>query len=109
MALEATRSLTDYANQARNATSGEPEKVLIVLDSKMSRKAARYFEPRATPEEQEAIKRNIRKELEARGALVFEGDDTSVEGPSVHDAYEAALQALAGNHLYDPATLGTGT
>ena len=32
LALEATRSLTDYANQARNATSGEPEQVLIVLD-----------------------------------------------------------------------------
>ena len=103
LAVEATRSLTDYANQARNATSGEPEKVLIVLDPRMSRKAARYFEPRRSAGEQEAVQRNIRKELEARGALVFEGDDASSDGMSVHEAYEAALEALASGDLYDPA------
>jgi len=43
LALDATNSLTDYANNARNATTGEPQKVLIVFDTKLSRKAARYF------------------------------------------------------------------
>lgn len=103
LAVEATRSLTDYANQARNATSGEPERVLIVLDSKMSRKAARFFEPRATDAEREAVQANILKELEARDALVFRGDDTDPDGPSVHDAYVSALDALDKHDLYDPA------
>src|SRR5205085_6965176 len=57
LALEATNSLTDYANQARNAVSGEPQKVLIVFDTKLSRKAYRYF--RAGETEQA----NILKEL----------------------------------------------
>ena len=103
LAVEATRSLTDYANQARNATSGEPEQVLIVLDPKMSRKAARFFEPRETAEERDAVQANLLAELDARGALVFEGDDTTADGPSVHEAYEAALEALAAHDLYDPA------
>lgn len=103
LALDATRSLTDYANQARNATSGEPERVLIVLDPKMSRKAARFFEPRATDAEREAVQANLLAELDARGALVFQGDDTTADGPSVHEAYEAALAALAEHDLYDPA------
>ena len=104
LALEATRSLTDYANQARNATSGEPEQVLIVLDPKMSRKVSRFFEPRDSAEELEAIRKNILDELQNRGALVFHGDDTSAEGDSVYDAYEKALTALAKHDLYDPAT-----
>ena len=103
LAVEATRSLTDYANQARNATSGEPEQVLIVLDPKMSRKAVRYFEPRETAGELEAVRSSLLRELEARDALVFAGDDTTADGPSVHDAYQAALAALAENDLYDPA------
>ncbi|MEM1044340.1 MAG: type I-PGING CRISPR-associated protein Cas7/Csp1 [Bacteroidota bacterium] len=103
LALEATRSLTDYANQARNATSGEPERVLIVLDPKMSRKAARFFEPRTSDAEREAVQANLLAELDARGALVFQGDDTTADGPSVHEAYEAALAALAEHDLYDPA------
>ena len=103
LALDATRSLTDYANQARNATSGEPEQVLIVFDPKMSRKATRYFEPRDADGELAAVRDNILAELEARGALVFHGDDTTADGPSVHDAYEAALAALDEHDLYDPA------
>ncbi len=99
LALEATRSLTDYANQARNATSGEPQQVLIVLDPKMSRKVARFFEPETT----DAERTNLLKELDARGALVFQGDDTTAEGDSVHEAYEKALAALAKHDLYDPA------
>ena len=42
------------------------------------------------------------RELEARDALVFVGDDTTADGPSVHDAYESALAALAEHELYDP-------
>lgn len=99
LALDATQSLTDYANQARNATSGEPQQVLIVLDTKVSRKAARYFAPETT----DAERANILRELDARGALVFLGDDTTADGDSVHDAYEAALDALEANDLYDPS------
>lgn len=35
--LEATRFLNDYANQARNEVCGEPQKVFIVFDPKLSR------------------------------------------------------------------------
>ena len=109
LALEATRSLTDYANQARQATSGEPERVLIVLDPKMSRKAARFFEPqgargeRSADDVQAAVRKRILAELDARGALTFHGDDADPDAPSVHEAYEAALTALTEHELYDPA------
>lgn len=99
LALDATRSLTDYANQARNATSGEPQQVLIVLDTKLSRKAARYFAPETT----DAERTNLLKELDARGALLFHGDDTTADGDSVHEAYEKALKALDEHALYDPS------
>lgn len=95
--IEATRSMNDYANQARNAVSGEPQRVLIVLDPKMSRKASRFF----TAEEVE--QKNILKELEARGAKYFFGDDTQGD-MSVYDAYEAALTFFEQNcELYDPS------
>jgi len=95
LALEASASLTDYANQARNATSGEPQKVLIVFDTKLSRKAARYF--RAGEREQG----NILRELEARGATYFIGDDTN-DGDSVADAYRKAREFFDANTLFDP-------
>lgn len=96
LALEATNSLTDYANQARNAVSGEPQKVLLVFDTKLSRKASRYF--RAG----EAEQANILKELDKRGAKYFLGDDTSGEGMSVMDAYDAAYKFFDENTLFDP-------
>jgi CRISPR-associated protein Cst2 len=96
LALEATNSLTDYANQARNAVSGEPQKVLLVFDTKLSRKASRYF--RAG----EAEQANILKELDKRGAKYFLGDDTSGEGMSVMDAYDAAYRFVDENTLFDP-------
>lgn len=93
--LEATRSLTDYAQQARNATSGEPQQVLIVFDSRLSRKASRYFEAGETE------KANILKELQERNAKVIIGSD--LEGDkSVADAYKEALEFLNSNTLYDP-------
>lgn len=106
--LEATRSLNDYANQARNAISGEPQKVLIVFDEKLSRKAARYF----TASETE--KNNILTELDARGAIYFLGDDTKpaeknesgeTANYSVYSAYQKALEFLEQeeNTLYDPS------
>ena len=97
--LEATASMTDYANQARNAISGEPNKVLIVFDNKMSRKASRYFQVETTDIEKE----NILEELTTRGALVCLGDDTSKIGLSVAKAYRLALEALKNNELYRPA------
>jgi CRISPR-associated protein Cst2 len=96
LALEGTASLTDYANQARNAVSGEPQQVLIVFDTKLSRKASRYF--RAG----EAERKNILRELEKRSAVWFIGDDTSADGDSVADAYEKASDFLGKNTLFDP-------
>lgn len=104
--MEATRSMNDYASQARNAVSGEPQKVLIVFDSKLSRKASRYFTG------SDAEKENILKELEAREAKYFLGDDTlsptkSEDGNevdnSVYGAYKKAFDFLssAENTLYD--------
>lgn len=104
--VEATRSMTDYANQARQATSGEPQKVLIVLDTKMSRKAARYFAPETSPEEQT----NILTELTAREAQYFLGDDTQKSDEatgtySVDMAYQKATDALTNGTLYRPASM----
>ena len=96
--LDATESMTDYANQARNAVSGEPNRVLIVLDPKLSRKAIRYFKSTTNQAEQA----NIIKELEARGALHFLGDDTTEEGHTVAEAFAAAKAALQENQLYRP-------
>jgi CRISPR-associated protein Cst2 len=93
--LEATKSMNDYASQARNAVSGEPQKVLIVFDTILSRKASRYFV--ASEQEQ----KNILEELKARGAECFIGDDTTEK--SVYKAYEEALAFLNANTLYDPA------
>lgn len=96
--LEATRSMTDYANQARNATTGEPQKVLIVLDTKMSRKASRYFTSSSDTEKQ-----RILEELKNRDAIYFLGDDTDASAMSVDEAYRKAQEALSANELYNPA------
>lgn len=95
MYLEATRSLTDYAQQARNATTGEPQTVLIVFDSKLSRKASRYFDA----DEKERI--NILAELDEREATYFLGND-KVGDVSVGKAYKNAFEFLEKNNLYDP-------
>ena len=102
--VESTNAMTDFANQARNAVSGEPNKVLIVLDTKMSRKAARYFKPETSDIE----KANILQEIEDRGALVFKGDDTTKEGLTVAQAYTSALAALETNTLYRPISKSNG-
>lgn len=107
--IEATRSMNDYANQARNAVSGEPQRVLIVFDNKLSRKAARYFST-----ESEVEKANILAELDARNAVYFLGDDTKPKGKngngeevdfSVYSAYKKALEFFEknSNSLYDPS------
>ncbi len=98
--LEATRTMNDYANQARNAVSGEPQKVLIVFDTKMSRKASRYFVGN------EDEKSNILSELKERNAIYFLGDDSVKENNdilSVNGAYKKALEFLNSNDLYNPA------
>ena len=97
--LDATRSITDYANQARNATTAEPQQVLIVLDTKMSRKVVRYFAPGTNVTE----KGRILAELDNRSAVYFLGDDTDPDALSVDEAYEKALAALDENELYEPA------
>lgn len=97
LALEASMSLTDYANQARNATSGEPQRVLIVFDTKLSRKAARYFKAGETEQSR------ILAELKARGATYFMGDDTDEKALSVAKAYTNANEFLESAELFDPA------
>lgn len=93
--LEATRSINDYANQARNAVSGEPQQVLIVLDPKLSRKGSRYFVA-------ENIERaNILAELKEREAAYFIGNDLEGE-TSVNTAYKKALALLETSTLFDP-------
>lgn len=96
--MEATRSMNDYANQARNAVSGEPQKVLIVFDAKLSRKASRYFTANETE------KTNLLKELDERKAKYFLGDDTQGE-TSVFNAYSSAFEFLSNkdNSLHDPS------
>lgn len=94
--LKATKSLNDYANQARNAVSGEPQEVLIVFDTILSRKASRYFMSNAIE------RKNILKELDERGAKYFLGDDK--RDLSVSTAYTEALRFLNSkeNTLVDP-------
>jgi len=93
--LEATQSMTDFANQARNAVSGEPQKLLIIFDTKLSRKACRYFE--ASGKERS----NILEELKARNAEYFIGDDTEGD-KSVYQAYNEAVAFLNKSTLSDP-------
>ncbi|MCB0510975.1 MAG: type I-PGING CRISPR-associated protein Cas7/Csp1 [Bacteroidetes bacterium] len=92
--LEATNSLTDYANQARNAVAGEPQKVIIVYDDRLSRKASRYFEASETEQ------KNILNELAERNSKVFIGDDK--KETSVSKAYFEALKELEQSTLFDP-------
>lgn len=96
--LESTRFLTDYANQARNATTGEPQKAFIVLDTRLSRKASRYFDMT------DAERENLTRELDARNATYFFGDDTTAEGHNVLEAYEEAKKEM--DSLYDPSEKG---
>lgn len=98
--LEATKAMNDYANQARNAVSGEPQEVLIVFDNILSRKASRYF----SAEEKE--RKNILSELDDRKAVYFIGDDKG--DVSVNQAYKDALAYLSKgeNKLYDPSNGG---
>jgi CRISPR-associated protein Cst2 len=93
--LEGTRYMNDYASQARNAVSGEPQKVIIVFDPNLGRKASRYF----AAEEQE--QKNILAELDAKGAKYFIGDDKTKK--SVQQAYDDALKFLEENTLFDPS------
>jgi len=93
--LEATKLMNDYASQARNAVSGEPQKVLIVFDTVLSRKASRYFV--AGDQEQ----KSILEELNERGAVHFIGDDTTEN--SVYQAYKNAYGFLEDNLLFDPS------
>ena len=93
--IEATRYMNDYANQARNAVCGEPQQVIIVFDTVLSRKACRYF----TADEPE--KSNILAELDERNAKYFIGDDKTEN--TVAKAYKEALEFLNNNPLYNPA------
>ena len=90
--------MNDYSNQARNAISGEPQKVLIVFDTKMSRKASRYFAAKTENEQN-----NLIAELKDRNAKSWIGDDESEN--SVLQAYKSAFEVLnnEGTTLFDPS------
>lgn len=90
--LKATRLMNDYANQARNAVCGEPQRVLIVFDNELGRKASRYFVA------EETERNNILEELKARNAVYFFGDDRTEN--SVLKAYNGALDFLKENELF---------
>lgn len=94
--LEATRSMHDYANQARNAVSGEPQQVLIVFDTKLSRKACRYFTANETEQ------KNILAELKDREAFFRLGNDQEGD-TSVLKAFQDALSELENSTLFDPS------
>lgn len=99
--INATKLMNDYANQARNAVSGEPQKVLIVFDNIFSRKTSRYWNAELIEQ------KNLLEELNDRKAKYFIGDDTknNQDGTlSVYNAYKKALEFLnnQGNTLYDP-------
>lgn len=66
--------------------------MIIVFDTILSRKAARYFEAG------EIERANILKELDERKAQYFIGDDTTEN--SVLKAYNEALEFLKSNELY---------
>lgn len=90
--LIATQYMNDYSNQARNAVCGEPQQVIIIFDTVLSRKACRYYEADAVE------RKNIIAELDARGARYFIGDDRTEQ--SVRLAYESALRFLNNNELF---------
>jgi CRISPR-associated protein Cst2 len=95
--LRATRFPSAYASQARNATTGEPQKVFIVLDTRLSRKGGRYFAMDDTEQQR------LKDELDERGADYFEGDDTDTDADSVESAHSDALGALAEKGIVDRA------
>ena len=100
LALEATSALTDYANNARNATSAEPQKVLIVFDTRLSRKACRYYKDGVSEHERNCML----EEIKERGGTFFLGDDTdpAVGVLSVAQAYKKALAFLDANDIFNP-------
>ena len=95
--LEATKYMNDYANQARNAVCGEPQQVIIVFDTVLSRKACRYFIAG------DIERNNILAELDERHARYFIGDDNTEN--TVANAYHNALNFLNDdtNTLFNPA------
>ena len=93
--LKATRYINAYASQARNATTGEPQRVFIVLDTRLSRKAARYYDMNETEQER------LKSELDERGAKYYEGDDTNPDADSVQEAYTSALKTLNERGIVD--------
>ena len=92
--VKATRFLSDYAMQARAATTGEPQKAFIVLDTVHSRKASRFYQM------DDSEQKTFLSELDDRGAKVFIGDDTLTDGLAVFEAYRNALESI--ESLYDP-------
>ncbi|MCS4200681.1 DevR family CRISPR-associated autoregulator [Salinibacter ruber] len=80
--LRSTRFVNAHASQARNMTSLEPTRVFIALDTRISRKAARFFD--MSSDQQDAVI----NEIEGRGGKTFIGDDNSEY--AVADAYEIA-------------------
>lgn len=95
--LRAASQITEHASQARNMTTAEPFEVLIVLDNKISRKAAQYFDSPS------AKKEAILEELVAREAEYFYGSDLDEEEDFVFEAFDEAVSTLGEREIYDNA------
>ena len=102
--LEGVFSMTDFANSARNAVSGEPQKVLIVLDPMHRRKVARYFQTDNLVERERFL-----IEVEARGGRYFLGDDTDANAPSVFQAYTQAVECLSASEIFSLGRAGAAS
>lgn len=98
--LESTSQIVDYANQARRATTGEPQQVVIILDTRLSRKVARFFDM------SEIERTNLFAELADRDADCFMGDDTGQipDAKPVFQAYKQALTKLRERGIVDPTS-----
>lgn len=90
--IDGTRNLS-FSNQARNAFCAEPERVLIVFDSRLSRKSEKFWKITTT----DKWRKNFLTELEDRNAIYFIGDDYDDVQMSVNQTYSAALEMLNAN------------
>lgn len=90
--LQSTRFVNAHASQARNMTSLEPTRVFVALDTRISRKAARFFD---MSERRKAV---VREEIHDRGGETFVGNDDSEK--TVLDVYRRAKSRLEERGIY---------
>lgn len=91
--LDSLRMIHGFAQQSRVMTTFQPVKVLIAVSPLAScKKAALYWE-------NPSFQKNILSEIEADGASVFIGDDSTNQ--SVHSAFQEAKKAIVTRGIID--------